>query len=76
MHAIETTANFNENGKIEIDNLPVIKNKKVKLLILFQENEKDEWYQFSGNNLSAAYNTEEPGYNLSMLKEPNALYKP
>ena len=76
MQAIETTANFDENGEIEIDDLPVIKNKKVKLLILIEENAKDEWYRFSGNCLSDAYSKEEPEYDLSMLKEPNDLYKP
>lgn len=40
MRAIETTANFNENREIEIDNLPFIKNQKVKLLILLEEHDK------------------------------------
>ncbi len=47
MQAIETTGSFNEKGKLEIDNLPLIKNKKVKLLILFEENEQDDWHRFS-----------------------------
>ena len=76
MQAIETTANFNEKGELEIDNLPMIKNKKVKLLILIEENEQSEWYQFSGKGLSAAYGENEPDYTLNMLKEPNPDYKP
>jgi hypothetical protein len=76
MQAIETTANFNEKGELEIDNLPMIKNKKVKLLILIEENEQSEWYQFSGKSLSAAYGENEPDYTLNMLKEPNPDYKP
>lgn len=75
MEAIETTANFNENGELEIDNLPVIKNQKVKLLILLEENEKNVWNRFSNQHLSDAYGKQEPEYNLNMLKEPNPEYK-
>ena len=76
MEAIETTANFNENGNLEIDNLPNIRNQKVKLLILFEEKEKNEWNQFPGQHLSDAYSAYEPEYNLDMVKEPNPEYKP
>lgn len=76
MRAIETTANFNENGELEIDNLPVVRNQKVKLLILLEEKEKNEWNQFSSQHLSDAYSTNEPEYNLDMVKEPNPEYKP
>ena len=76
MQAIETTANFNEKGELEIDNLPIIKNKKVKLLILIEENEQSEWHQFSVKGLSAAYGENEPDYTLNMLKEQNPDYKP
>jgi len=75
MQAIETTANFNEKGELEIDNLPLIKNQKVKLLILLEENEMNEWHQFSGQHLSDAYCKDEPEYTLGMLKEPNPDYK-
>jgi hypothetical protein len=47
MQVIETTASFNENGELKIDNLPIIKNQKVKLLILLEEDESKEWYQLS-----------------------------
>ena len=76
MQAIEITANFNEKDELEIDNLPMIKNKKVKLLILIEEDEQSEWYQFSGKGLSAAHSENEPDYTLNMLKEPNPDYKP
>ncbi len=76
MQAIETTANFNEKGELKIDNLPKIKNQKVKLLILLEENEQNDWYQFSAKGLSAAYSDDEPSYTLNMLKEPNPDYKP
>jgi hypothetical protein len=75
MQAIETTASFNEKGELTIDNLPAIKNQKVKLLILLQENEQNEWYQFSANGLSTAYSEDEPTYTLNMLKEPNPDYE-
>ncbi len=76
MQAIETTANFNEKGEIEIDNLPFLKNRKVKLLILLQEDEEKEWHQFSMKNLSDGYGDDEPDYTLNMLKEPNPDFKP
>lgn len=76
MQAIETTASFNEKGELKIDNLPTIKNQKVKLLILLEEDEQNDWYQFSGKGLSAAYSEEEPSYTLNMLQEPNPDYRP
>ncbi len=76
MQAIETTASFNEKGELTIDKLPLIKNQKVKLLILLEENEQNEWYHFSGKSLSSAYGEDEPLYSLVMLNEPNPAYKP
>jgi hypothetical protein len=76
MHAIETTASFNENGELKIDNLPMIKNQKVKLLILLEENEQTEWYSFSAKGLSVAFSEDEPSYTLNMLNEPNPDYTP
>jgi len=75
MRAIETTASFNEKGELKIDKLPDIKNQKVKLLILLEESEQNEWYQFSDKSLSAAYGDSEPLYSLSMVNEPNPDYK-
>jgi hypothetical protein len=76
MQAIETTASFNEKGELKIDDLPMIKSKKVKLLILLEENEQNEWHSFSDKGLAAAYNEDEPSYTLNMLKEPNPDYMP
>ena len=76
MRAIETTASFNEKGEFNIDNLPIIKNQKVKLLILLEESEQKEWHQFSVQALSKGYSEDEPDYTLSMLKEPNPDYNP
>ncbi len=60
MQAIETTARFNEKGELKIDNLPDIKNQKVKLLILLEENERNEWHKFSEQHLANAYGEEGP----------------
>jgi len=74
MQAIETTASFNEKGELKIDSLPGIKNQKVRLLILLEANKQNEWYQFSGKGLSAAYGEDEPAYTLNMVKESNPGY--
>ncbi len=38
--------------------------------------EREEWLNFSAQNLNAAYGEKEPDYDLSMVKEPNPVYKP
>ncbi len=76
MQAIETTASFNERGELKIDKLPNLKNQKVKLLILLEENEQNEWYHFSDKAMSAAYGDNGPLYSLNMVKEPNPDFKP
>lgn len=76
MQAIETTATFNEKGELKIDNLPKIKSQKVRILILLEEGEQNEWYRFSSEGLSKAYGEDEPSYSLDMVKEPNPDYKP
>ena len=76
MQAIETTATFNEKGELKIDKLLNLKNQKVKLLILLDENEQVDWYSFSGKAMTAAYGDNEPLYSLDMVKEHNPDYKP
>ena len=75
MKAIETTAHFNGKGELKIDSLLDIKNQHVKVLILIEENEQNDWYQFSADGLSTAYNEDEPEYTLNLIKEPNFNYK-
>ncbi len=75
MKAIETTARFDENGKIIIDKLPIIKNKKVRLLILVEEETENDFYNLSAEGLSNAYSVDEPEYELSLVKEPNPDFK-
>jgi hypothetical protein len=74
MKAIETSAVFDENGKINITKLPIIKNKKVKLIILIEEDENDS-YSLSTDGLAKAYSDNEPEYDLSVIKEPNTAYE-
>jgi hypothetical protein len=38
-------------------------------------NEKDNWQQFSKQQLAKAYDVNEDEYSLSMIKEPNPDYK-
>lgn len=75
MKAIETSATFNEKGELLIDNPPNIKNKKVKLLFLFEEETQDDFYAFSAQGLAGAYSDDEPRYDISMMKEVNPLFK-
>ena len=76
MQAIETRAVFDKDGKLIIEDLPAIKNKKVKLLFLInEEDDANEFYDLSLQGLSKAYSNDEPEYNSSLIKEPNPLYK-
>ena len=75
MKAIETMGVFDSNGKLNIEELPEIKNKKVRVLILVDENDNEaELYTLSQQCLSKAYSNEEPDYDASLIKEPNAAY--
>lgn len=76
MKAIETAASFDEHGHIILNDIPEIKNKKVKLLILFdEENTTNEFYNLSIQGLSKAYSNDEPDYDFSLIKESNREYK-
>ncbi len=66
MRAIETFAVFDETGKMVIENAPVLKNKKVKLLILIEEDQENDFYTLSANGLSNAYSHEDPEYDQSL----------
>ena len=46
MKAIETFAVFDGEGKMIVENSPLIKNKKVKLLILIEEDEEKDFHSF------------------------------
>lgn len=74
MKAIETSARFDENGELQIDNLPAIKNRSVKLLFLLEETD-DDFHLLSAQGLAAAYGNDEPEYSLNEVKEPNPVYR-
>lgn len=78
MQAIETHAVFDKDGKLINEDMPAIKNKKVKLLFLINEDDRaNEFYDLSLHGLSKACSNDEPEYDLSLIKEkePNPLYK-
>jgi len=75
MKAIEAIAVFDENCKLNIENPPIVKNKKVRLLILIVEEEHEaDFNTLSEQSLSKAYSYNEPEYNFSLIKEPNPAY--
>lgn len=75
MRAIETFAVFDNAGKMMVEDVPMLKNKKVKLLILIEEDQEKDYYTLSSNGLSNAYSHDEPHYDLSLVKEPNPAYE-
>jgi hypothetical protein len=76
MQAFETSAVFDKKGKLIIEDMPLIKDKKVKLLFLIdEEDDSNEFYDLSIQGLSKAYSDDEPEYDFYMIKEPNPLYK-
>ena len=74
MEAIETTARFDGEGTLKLDNLPKIKNRKVKVIILLADNDNEEWFSVSSEMLAHAYSFDEPDYPTSMIKETNEQY--
>ncbi len=74
MKAIETFAVFDENGSMQIENVPVLKNEKVKLLFLIIEDEDKDFYHTSSIGLTNAYSDDEPDYDLYLVNEPNIAY--
>jgi len=73
MKTIETFAEFDENGNCIIQNPPALKNKKVKLVILIEE-EQNEFNKSSAGLLSV-YCKEESDHDLTIIKEPNPDYE-
>lgn len=74
MKAIETTAEFDSDGKLHVNNLPKMKNRTVKLLFLIDEIEEENWHKITAAGLSQAYNYDDPEYSENMIKEPNKGY--
>jgi hypothetical protein len=74
MKAIETFGRFDEEGNFILEDKPLIKNKRVKLLILLDEEGDNDFQLLSAEGLNNAYSDDEPTYNLSSLNEPNTDY--
>ncbi|MBS1488096.1 MAG: hypothetical protein JST43_10965 [Bacteroidetes bacterium] len=74
MEAIETTAQFDADGKIKLGSLPTIRNRKAKVIFLLTEIESQEWFDLSSQSLAKAYSDGEPDYSLSLVTEPNINY--
>src|ERR1700755_3254397 len=72
MATIETPAFFNEDGELVTPGLPPIKNRKVKLHILFEEHGGAGADEIAV--LSTSYATDEPDYAGAMLNEPEVEY--
>jgi mRNA interferase MazF len=72
MATIETPAFFNENGELITPGLPAIKNREVKLLILFRDDADADADNIAV--LSKSYTADEPDYGGAMLNEPDVEY--
>ena len=75
MQAIEVKGRFDQDGKLVLEEQPSLKNKHVKLLILVEEDNERGFYDLSSKGLNNAYAEDEPGYDVSALKELNTLYE-
>jgi hypothetical protein len=59
------------SNKLTIDIPNNFVSKNLEIIIFPIDEEPNEWNELQVNNLDHAYSTNEPGYELSMLKEPN-----
>jgi hypothetical protein len=63
------------SNKLTIDIPNNFVSKNLEIIIFPIDEEPNEWNELQVNNLDHAYSTNEPGYELSMLKEPNIDYE-
>jgi hypothetical protein len=75
MVAIEELVEFDNNGRINLPPRPDFRNKKARVIFLFDETEHDDFLQMSLAGLARAYGENEPEYDLSMISEPNPDYE-
>lgn len=54
-------------------NIP--ENSKLIVILLDDDGEDEDWYNFSAQNMSRAYGENEPDYTDAPIKEPNPLYE-
>jgi len=74
MVAIEELVEFDDEGKINLPPRPDFRNKKARVIFLFDETERDDFLKMSLTGLSRAYGENEPEYDFSMIAEPNPDY--
>lgn len=75
MIAIEEVVEFDNEGKINLPPRPDFRNKKARVIFLFDETERNDFLQMSLSGLAGAYGNNEPAYDLSMISEPNPDYE-
>ena len=73
MEAIKITQTTH-NNKLTIDIPNEFISKKLEIIIFPFDEEAGDWKDYNLNSLNKAYSDNEPEYNLSMVKEPNADY--
>ncbi|NDC30217.1 MAG: hypothetical protein EBZ58_04625 [Bacteroidetes bacterium] len=74
MEALKIMQITNSN-KLTVDIPNNFVSKNLEIIIFPIDEEPNEWNELHANNLDNAYSTNEPGYELSMLKEPNIDYE-
>jgi hypothetical protein len=75
MVAIEELVEFDNNGRINLPPRPDFRNKKARVIFLFDETERSDFLQMSLVGLAGGYGENEPEYDLSMISEPNPDYE-
>ena len=73
MEAIKITQTSDSN-KLTIYIPNEFISKKLEIIIFPFDEEAEDWQELNLNSLNKAYATNEPDYNFSMIKEPNAEY--
>ena len=73
MEALKITQTSHSN-KLTIDLPNSFISKKLEIIVFPFDEEDEDWKNYNLNSLNKAYSDDEPEYNLSMVKEPNADY--
>ncbi|MEO6406644.1 MAG: hypothetical protein ABIY51_06020 [Ferruginibacter sp.] len=66
LRASEITTDFVKSVKV------LYGEKQITISI---KDEDEEWNEYSAQQLSKSYSEDEPEYSLSMISEPNPVYK-
>ncbi len=59
MQPIETFAIFDGNGKMTIENIPFLKNKKVKFILRLDDEEEQNFSKLSAHSPSSGYSDDD-----------------